>query len=45
MRAEINKVESREIIEKNNKTQSRCLEKINKIDNPLAKRKREDTNY
>ena len=47
LRAEINEKEMKETIVKINKTKSWFLEKINKIDKPLArliKRKREESN-
>ena len=45
IRAEINEIETKKTIEKINETKSWFFEKINKIDNPLArfiKKKRED---
>ena len=46
LRAEINKIETQKTIQKINETKSWFLEKINKIDKPLAKlnkRQRENT--
>ena len=36
LRAEINKIETKKTIQRNNETKSWFLEKINKIDNPLS---------
>ena len=48
IRAEINEIEVRKVIEKINETKSWFFENINKVDKLLArltKRKRENTNY
>ena len=48
IRAEINKIELKKLIQKNNESKSWFFEKINKIDKPLTrlirKKKRKDPN-
>ena len=43
IRGEINKIENRKTIEKINKTNKSCFLERNKIDKPLAKKRRERT--